>query len=1147
MRNSLAHLVVAMFALGSFAVGQDLRTATLVGTVTDTTGSVVSGATVNVTNVDTQVVTPGKTNQDGAYYVPFLTPGNYQLSIESAGFKRFVQSGMALNAGETPRIDVKLEVGAATDQISVTSAAPILDTDSVVVGSLVNEKLIHDIPIPQSKPQHLLYYMEGAQASNDGSYHILGQPESQLSYTLDGVNAKRALRTALGDTNTLITPPVDSIQEAQVWTTGIPAEIGHSAGGAYNLTTKSGTNELHFTAEERYINKDWLHRQVFNQGATNTPFEYHNFNATVSGPIFVPKIYNGKNKTFFFLGYRLDYDHETNNATVSVPDQAELNGNFNFGGLGLPIYDPKTITCGNANGCANGTGYTATPFAGNIIPASRIDPVVAKFLSLKPYSSPNLAGVYTNTGPNNNFISGNHYISDRQGYLGKIDQQLGDKQKIFVRYIWNKYRVIGSRNNILYNLTAIDNTQYGFGLPEPVDERNLAFGHIFTISPTVINEFRFGYQRRNDPITPVTANQNWAGLLGIPGVGPQTFPGFVDTGGLGSSFNWTANPGGPSRTLNEDFTLADNMTKVKGLHTIKFGYQAILTRENDITATQPSGVYNFSAAGSALPFTPNTGNSFASFLLGAVDSASFTTLEANYLPRWWTHQFYIQDDWRIRRNLTIAIGLRYSYESPASTQYNYKSQFNPTATDPLTGMMGAITHPTGSVYSADLKNFAPRIGLSYNFLPNFVFRGSFGIFTQDVLPQLGQEEYTAQAVVQKLSGSPFPAFFLANGPGNVAYTLNSATGTAGFVGGNYSQRNATYIDPNLRNPYTMTWSEGFQWQLRPSAIAEVVYQGSAGVRLTGTTNINVLPQSIYNSTDTTLLNTVYSNTQAYLRFPQFGAVNETSNFGHSTYHALVTRLEKRFNQGLSYNFLFTYSKNLYGGAGGDPNVEGGNSYSGANEFYDWRLTKSVTTNDQRLQFTSQATYDLPFGKGRRFVNQGGILDQVIGGWQFLTIQSIRSGLPVQFKLAGSPYKYLPGQGNAPNVVLGQAVNVPNYSIGTNVFPQSAQNPFYNIAAFSNPAAFTVGNAGYGIARTGPVWWPQYSLTKTWTYREKYKLTVRMDANNLFPQTRWLNTANSTVNLSSPQLFGKFPGTTGYAFSNWYGQNGTLQGVLRIAF
>jgi hypothetical protein len=1122
--------LIALLAMATFLFCQDIRTATLVGTVTDSTGGVVSNVAVTVTNIDTQVVTRGLTNAEGAYYLPFLNVGNYRLTMEAPGFKRFEQSGLVLLAGENPRIDVKLEVGAVSDTIKVTASAPLLETDSAVVGSITTAKEIHDTPIPQSKPQHFMYYQEGSQANNDGTYHILGQPEAQMSYTLDGISSKQSIGKALGDTNTLITPPVDTLQEAQVLTTGIPAEIGHAAGGAYSLTTKSGTNELHFSAEERYINKDWLHRQPFNQGPTTTPFEYHNFNATLSGPVVIPGVYNGKNRTFFLLGYRLDYDHETNFATVSAPTVDELNGNFSFNGLGQAIYDPKSITCGAAS-CANGTGYVATSFPGNVIPKTRFDPVAVKFLSLNPYNTANLAPTFTTTGPTNDYLSGNIYLSDRQAYLGKVDQTVSDRQKVFVRYIWNKYRVIGSRNNILYAWRAIDNTALSFGLPEPIDERNIAAGYIFTISPTVINEFQIGYQRRNDTINPATANQGWAAALGIPGVGPQTFPGFIASGS--SSFTWTANPGGGSRTINEDVIIADNLTKVHGLHTFKFGYQGIRQRENDITASQPSGAFTFPSTLSGAPLVPNTGNSFATFELGAVSSANFTQLLSNYLPRWFMNQFYGQDDWRIRHNLTLSIGLRYSLETPANTQYGLKSAFSPTATDPLTGLKGGITHPTGTLYSTNTHNFTPRIGVAWNFRPKFVFRGSFGMFTQDLVPALAQDEYVAQTVVQQPSGNPFPAFYLSQGPGPINYNINS-NGTAQFVGTNYSSRNTSFIDSNLKNPYSMTWSGGVQYEFHADYLAEITYQGSSAVHLTGTTNLNTLPWSIYSSTDTTLLNAVFANTQAYLPYTQFGSINYTTNPGHSTYHAMIARMQHRFASGFSANFLFTYSKNLVGGAG-----------SGY-QYYDWRLTKALAGSDQKLQFVNQLNYDVPFGRGRRFLNHGGIVNQVIGGWTFLTIQSFRSGLPVTFSSAGSPNKYLSGEGGL-NIVPGQTINVPNYSIGPNMFPQSAQNPFFNINAFSYPAAYTEGNAGSGIARTGWVWWPQYSITKTWSYKEKYKVTVRMDADNLFPETRWLYTANTAVNFTSPQNFGKFPATTGYSFSNWYGTNGTLQGVLRIAF
>ena len=277
MKKLTRFAAVALIAASSM-FAQNLNTATLVGSVTDSSGAIVANADVTVTNVDTNVATKSKTNGEGAYYVPFLNIGNYQLTIEAPGFKKFEQTGLVFNAGETPRVDVKLQVGAVSEEVKVTGQAPLLATDSAVVGGSLTAKDIHDEPIPQGKPQHYMYYLEGV--TNASGFHILGQNEGAMSFTLDGMTAKQAVGKSIGETNTAITPPMDTLQEAQVFTTGIPAEIGHSAGGAYNMTTKSGTNELHFSAEERYIPKYGLHRQPFNQGATNTPFEYHNFGSS---------------------------------------------------------------------------------------------------------------------------------------------------------------------------------------------------------------------------------------------------------------------------------------------------------------------------------------------------------------------------------------------------------------------------------------------------------------------------------------------------------------------------------------------------------------------------------------------------------------------------------------------------------------------------------------------------------------------------------------------------------------------------------------------------------------------------------------------------------------------------------------------------
>jgi Carboxypeptidase regulatory-like domain len=1142
VKTTLVFACALFLAVAPLAVGQDVQTATLVGTVTDSTGSVVPAAAVTITNTATQVVTHVTTNAEGSYYAPFLANGTYDMSVEASGFKKYVRNGVFLAAGQTPRIDVQLEVGATTETVEVTAASPLLDTDTAVVGGVDDTKIIHETPMIQAKPQHLMYYMEGSNVYND--YHMVGLPAAQINFTIDGSIVKQTPRSSIGEVNNSVTPPVDSITEAQVWTTGIPAELGHSAGGAYNMVTKSGTNQVHWSAEERYIGHDFIHRQQFNQGPLDTAFEYHNFDTVLGGPIYIPKVYDGRNKTFFFLAFRWDYDHETNFSTVNAVTPQMLQGDLSFGGLGFPIYDPKSIICTNPSGCAGaGTGWTATPFPNMQIPLSRFDPVTAKFLSLNPYASPNTAGFYTTTGPSNNLLGYTHYLADKDGYVARFDHQLTATHKIYFRWAWNRYRTSQGRESTQDAWLEIDGATTGNWRPEPIDTDNLTFGDVYNISPTIINEFRVAYQRRTDTVTSLLNNQNWAGILGIPGVGPQTFPGFVSTSG--SSVSWSANPGNYTRTSQDNFEYADNVTKVYGLHTFKMGYQGLRMRENDVTLSQPSGVYNFSANGSALPFTPNTGNSWASFLLGAVDSANFTTLLSDYLPRWWSHQAFVQDDWRASHDLTVSLGLRWSYESPGNTKYGLQSQFNPNVIDPLTGLMGAITHPKGSFYNASWNNFTPRVGLSWNFRPKFVFRGSFGMFTVDNMPELGQDEYTAQAVVQQLPGNPSPAFYLSQGPGPINYSINSTTGTANFVGQNYSSRNATYIDPHIYNPYTMSWSGGVQWEFHPNTIAEAVYQGSAGVGLvppytaygascTGVcpVNINVLPQSIYNSTNTTLLNAVYANTQNYLAYPQFGTINYYSNFGHSTYHGLTTRVERRFSNGLSYNFLFTWSKNLGGSAG-----------TGW-QYYDWNLTKGPLSNDAEYGFVSQASYQLPVGKDRHFMNRGGILNTILGDWTFLTIQSLRSGLPVNFTMSGSPYKYLPGE-TQPNIVSGQGIVVQNYSVG-NLWPESTQNPYFNINAFAYPAAFTGGNAGVGIARAGGVWWPQYSLTKTVAVREKFRITVRMDANNLLPETRALLSPNTTVNITSPQTFGRFA-NAGSSFSNWYTPNGNFVGVLRLEF
>ena len=447
------------------------------------------------------------------------------------------------------------------------------------------------------------------------------------------------------------------------------------------------------------------------------------------------------------------------------------------------------------------------------------------------------------------------------------------------------------------------------------------------------NELRLGYNRRALTQSALTDGTNWAQTFGIPNVG-TSFPNFNIGYGLSAL--------GDYKNVGDDITLQDNVTKILGRHTIKTGYELIRTRYDATVLTSPGGTYTF--GGTEQPFTPNTGNTFASFLLGTVSSATFTQSLGSWLPRWSSHQAYVQDDWRPLSNLSVNLGVRWSYETPFHTKYGQQSQFDPNAIDPVTGLKGAITHPTGNLARSDWNNFAPRIGLSWNFRPKFVFRSSFGIVHVDIFAvtqNIMFDEYVATATVAANPGDPNYAFKLSDGPPAVKYNIQ-ANGSAPFVGTNYSTRPASWFDPNMRMPYVMNWSGGVQYEFARNWLVELLYQGQSGVGLINNWNLNTIPLNI--STDPTTLNNIYAKAQNYVPYPQFGAINLYSNFSHNTYHGGTVRVERRFTSGLAFNAFYTYSKTLT-----DVSSEG--TATGVT-YYNRSLEKGRADYDMRHHFVS---------------------------------------------------------------------------------------------------------------------------------------------------------------------------------------------------
>jgi hypothetical protein len=533
-------------------------------------------------------------------------------------------------------------------------------------------------------------------------------------------------------------------------------------------------------------------------------------------------------------------------------------------------------------------------------------------------------------------------------------------------------------------------------------------------------------------------------------------------------------------------------------------------------------------AGSERPFTPNTGNRFANFLLGTVGSAQYTQAASRWQPRWWSHSVYFQDDYKPIRNLTLNLGLRWSYETPFQA-FGGQSQFDPTARDPLTGRVGAILHPKGALASKDMNNFQPRIGVAYNFKPRWVFRGNFGIITSDVLANsinTNFEEYFATANIQAPPGDPRPAFRLSQGP--PAITFNKAQdGSVPFVGTNYGGRPATWWDPNLRMPYIMNWSAGFQYQLARTWVAELLYQGSSGVGLINNWDINVLPLTA--SSDPAQLNTIRNQYQNFRPFTQFGAIQHISNYGHNSHHGATLKVEKRYSAGITVNSFWTFSKTL-----NDVDEDGG---AGGITFYNRRLEKGRAGYDVNHRWVNTVTYELPVGKGRKFLNTGGWKNAALGGWEIVASQHVQSGPPVTIGFAGTGNVYLPG-GLRPNQIApNDQAKLAHVDIGPNRFPIAAQNRYIKQSAFAYPASFTPGSLGRNTLQAPGLVWMQASLSKDFPIYERLRFNLRFDVNNVYKYHNF-GAPNSTFNNTAGNLFGTFSGTRG-SFSDigtgrWHG-------------
>ena len=1117
MRDLFRCLVPAAFIVVSLVPlwAQTGGGATLVGTIRDSTGAVVAGAKVSVVNTATAFFTENITSAEGAYYVPYLAPGEYRVKVNAAGFKEFVREGITLRSSEVPRVDITLALGSVNESVTVSASASLLNTENVLSAYVISKEALVETPGVMKRTVYLLQYMPGVVGVvGQTGFHIQGQNQNDIGFSMDGISSKSPMTGTVNQVDGVIQGSTDAMEEVKVLSTGVSAEYGHSAGGSMKMVYKSGTNQLHASFEERYLNGKWVHRSILEQiQRPNVPWSYQTFDLVAHGPVVIPKLYDGRNKTFWLSDYAINHERTINVRVTTVPTPEMINGDFSFKeapGGGLPIYNPFSTR-------QVGSTWTRDPLPNNVVPRSLMDPVALKFIGLGIWLPPNQVGSPARTGPVGNLQRAETCrCLNRDRWDEKIDHQFSSNHKVFFRYSHGHNRGQNGDNfaNAQYNASREIN---------PTDNINGVLSFSSILSRRLFNEFRVGYNRRasSNPERPAVGSDS----VSIPGVAPETFPYF--------NIGFSIAPMGYLRQVGEDKIIQNNTTFIAGRHNLKFGWEMIRSAFSDKATSLPSGQYNFNGA-TTLPFAQNTGNDFAGFLMGTATSATFTKQLAIFMPRQWDQELYFQDDWKVRPTLTLNVGVRWTYFSPYKTKWDQQSQFDPLAIDPVSGKLGAITHPKGRIGNRDLNNFQPRLGLAYNFKPKWVFRASFGIMTVDStsiggITGGGFDEYAGVFNILQPVGDPRHQFQLATGPGPQKFVVN-ADGTVPYTGANFGQRNATWRDPNLRNAYVMNWSGGFQYQPGTTWLINAQYQASAAVALQRAWNINAIPLSIALGNDRALQDQVFVSQQNYMIYPQFGTVNYLSNFNHNTWHSGNIALEKRFGNGLLFTTSFNFSKSL--------------SNDDSLSYYN-RQGKARTAYDQQKAFGAFVVYELPVGKGKKWMNQGGVLNSMLGGWKVNLSENTMSGQPISVTHAGSPNRYLTQSRVNTTAPIEQA-KVPNWDMGQR-FPTAAQTPFFNSSVFAYPAPYTIGTLGSRVVQAPGLYWMQFFITKSWhPVGEKLKLSFRVDGHNLPFKNPNVAAPNTQYNQNNTSAFGRFTGTVG-DFSNFGTAQANVQVSIRAEF
>ena len=1064
------------------------------GTVTDASDAVVVGANVTVTNTATNQARQVQTNEAGNYTVPFLVPGAYDITAEQEGFKLASRAGAEIQVGDVARVDFTMEVGVLTEVVEVIGGAPLLETESTAVGTVIENKRIIELPLNGRNYLQMIALSPNVTAEQGGggeaaarkggeraqqAFSIAGQRMVFNHFTLDGVE-----NTNVSYNMFAVRPSIDALQEFKVQSGVYSAEFGRST-SQINVTTKPGSNEFHGTVFEFHRNENLDAREWRKEGGKN-PFVRNQFGFTLGGPLV-------RNKVFFMSNFEALRDRKTLERTANVATDRMRSGDFSASGR--EIYDHLTRTFTTDAG-GNQRAVSAERFPNDTIPQSRINGIAVKLLEFYPRQTVPGDSILRN------FLRNAARPISWEQFTQRVDFQESNSSTWFGRFSWG--------DEFASQLTAFEQQQ-GKTLTKTYQSM---LSNIRTFSPTIVNEFRAGYtQFQNDQLFRYANERDVTAELGIEGLrSPPAAAWGTPSVGIGLGLTGFGEPvNGPFVERSHIFQALDNVSVIRGNHSIKFGGEVRRNRFNEFGNPFPRGSFGLGAKATFDPTSRGaTGHSFADFMLGQVRVSQRVLTLPSALLRSSHFALYIDDTWKVSSRVTLSLGLRYENSPPYHDKYD--AIFNAQLFDPGVAAGGLLegtrtpilTRPgegdfyrgvgfryhdgipiqTGNEHLGretvihDNNDFAPRIGIAYRPSEHWSIRTGIGVFyNQDIGEVRFDLARNLGARSVFISDEERPNSTL-DSPWAAETASAQCEGWDGFC-----QGPGAILSNNTkrRTPYVIQWIFNVQRQLGEDTTLELGYMGNQGHKLERWRNWNE-PVNRAGPDD-------FSPLQARRPWPVYGVMFNVDGVVNSNYNALNVKLRRRFSKGLTYLMGYTWSKSLDNGSA-IRNHAGDTLFPGTS--YDLQAWRGLSQFHTGRRLVLSALYDFPFGLGKRFGNRPGVLDKIIGGWQIGSILTFADGTPVQ----------VGGIGDRNNTQFS------NYPDATGISPipgnRSASN-FWNIAAYdtTNPElSYRQGTVGRNtLLSPGFKQW-DFSLLKNMAIAEGHTLQFRFEAFNFPNHPNW---------------------------------------------